>query len=60
MEPVKISYRSYKYFNESEFRTDLLKNLQIIQNEAMRYDEFKQTFIQVLDCHALKKTKVVR
>ena len=26
----------------------------------MKYDEFKQTFMKVLDCHAPKKTKVVR
>ena len=38
--PIKTNYRSYKYFNESEFRNDLQKNLGITNKESMQYDEF--------------------
>ena len=39
--PININYRSYKYFNESEFRKDLQNNLQTRNNVAINYDEFK-------------------
>ena len=58
--PIKINYRSYKYFNESEFRNDLQKNLEITNKESIQYDEFKHIFMKVLDWHAPKKTKTVR
>ena len=56
-EPVKINYRSYKNFDESAFRNDLLHNLQNCDNLAMQYDEFKDIFMHVLSCHAPKKQK---
>ena len=58
--PININYRSYKYFNESDFRNDLQNNLQTRNNVAMNYDEFKSIFMQVLNWHAPKKKKVVR
>ena len=41
------------------FRKDLLKSYKLL-NVDMRYDQFKETFMQVLDCYAPKKTKIVR
>ena len=58
--PIKINYRSYKYFNESEFRNDLLNNLEVTNKESIQYDEFKHIFMKVLDCHAPNKSKTVR
>ena len=58
--PIKINYRSYKNFDETAFRNDLLHNLQNCDREDMLYDEFKDIFMQVLNDHAPKKRKVVR
>ena len=44
--PIKIKYRSYKYFKEFrilEFRNDLLKYLEITNKEE-QYVEFKDAF----------------
>ena len=59
-QPININYRSYKYFNEFDFRNDLQNNLQTRNNVAMNYDQFKSIFMQVLNWHAPKKKKVVR
>ena len=45
--PIKINYRSY--FNENEFRNDLLINLDITNKETIQYDEFKGIFMKVFD-----------
>ena len=54
-EPVKINYRSYKNFDESAFRNDLLYNLQNCDSNAIQYDEFKDIFMKVLNHHAPNK-----
>ena len=59
-EPIEINYRSYKYFNENEFRNDLLINLDNTNKETLQYDEIKDIFMNVLDWHAPMKKKVVR
>ena len=59
-EPVVISYRAYKHFNENAFRKDLLEQLQIFDKENMKYDNFKSIFIDVLNHHAPLKKKTVR
>ena len=59
-EPVKINYRSYKNFDETDFRNDLLHNLQNCHSNVMQYDEFKEICIQVLNDHAPNKQKGVR
>ena len=58
--PIKTNYRSYKYFNDSEFRNDLQKNLEITNKESIQYDEFNHIFMTDLDWHVPKKTKTVR
>ena len=59
-EPIKINYRTYKYFNESEFRNDLLTTLDMTNKETIQYDEFKDNFMKVLNWHAPRKKKIVR
>ena len=58
-EPIKINYRSFKNFDETAFRNDLLHNLQNCDKNDMLYDEFKDIFMQVLNDHAPKKRKVL-
>ena len=53
--PIKINYRSYKYFNVSQFRIDLQKHLLKFNKEKMDCDDFKTISMQVLDWHAPKK-----
>ena len=59
-EPVKITYRSYKYFNELIFRNDLTNSLQNCDHDTLQYDEFKNIFLQVLNAHAPIKQRIVR
>ena len=59
-EPVKINYRSYKNFDELNFKNDLKTSLQNCNSESMKYDEFKEIFIRVLNIHAPTKQRVMR
>ena len=59
-EPVKINYRFYKNFIESDFRNHFLHSLQNCNQETMQYDEFKEIFMRVLNSHAPNKQRVVR
>ena len=59
-EPIKINYRSYKNFIESDFRNDLLHSLQDCNPDTMQYEEFKEIFMRVLNFHASNKQRVVR
>ena len=56
-ESVQINYSSYKNFIEPDFRNNLFSFLQ--DCNPMKYDEFKEIFMQVLNSHAPSK-KVVR
>ena len=58
--PIAINYRSYKHFNENDFRNELLKNLQMFDKNILSYDKFKEIFLLVLNQHAPKKQKIVR
>ena len=59
--PIKINYRSYKYFNVSQFRIDLQKHLLKSNKETMEYGDFQTIFMQVLDWHdPKKKTSSIR
>ena len=44
----------------TDFRNDLLHNLQNCDSNAMQYDEFKDIFMQVLNDHAPNKQRVVQ
>ena len=59
-EPIKITYRCYKKFNEINFRNDLTNSLQNCNHETMKYEDFYDIFINVLHIHAPAKQKVVR
>ena len=59
-EPLTVNYRSYKNFNDNDFKRELKETLDDIYNEDLTYDEFKHKFMQVLDLHAPMKKKLVR
>ena len=59
-DPLLVNYRSYKNFDEQTFRTELKNGLQNLDHENMGYDEFKDTFMNVLNLHAPMKKKYVR
>ena len=50
-------YRDYKNFNEINFRKDLEDKL---EECPKHYENFEKTFVNVLDAHAPRKTKVLR
>ena len=56
--PIKINYRFYTYFTESEFGIGLQENLLKHNKETMHYDDFNSIFMQVLDRHAPKEKKL--
>ena len=56
-EPVKTNYRSYKKFNEADFRKDLSNSLQNYNHETMEYETFNEIFMKVLDSYAPTETE---
>ena len=50
-------YRDYKNFNDMNFRKDLESKL---EECPKHYENFEKTFVNVLDAHAPRKTKVLR
>ena len=58
--PISINYRNYKFFDEIQFRNDLIEQLTLFDIEYMGYDDFKDIFMSVLNKHAPMKKKVVR
>ena len=50
-------YRDYQNFNDMNFRTDLENKL---EECPKHYENFEKTFVNVLDAHAPRKTKVLR
>ena len=59
-EPIKINYRSFKIFNDSNFKNELKNSLQNHNQETMQYDELKDIFMKVLNTHAPAKQRVTR
>ena len=55
--PIIISYRNYKNYNEDNFRYDLIRELELSGNENV--NDFKSTFMRVLDVHVPSKRKVI-
>ena len=49
-------YRDYKNFNDTDFRMDLENKL---EECPKHYENFEKTFVNVLDAHAPRKTKVL-
>ena len=56
-EPKKLIYRNYSNFSQKDFRSDLLLN---IGDRKNNYLEFEKTFVEKLNKHAPKKTKIFR
>ena len=59
-EPIKIKYRSFKNFNENNFKMDLSLKLENFNTECMTYDDFISIFMEVLDHYAPMKSKIIR
>ena len=59
IEPTIIKYCDYKHFNANLFSNDLIYNLQKFDKTAMRYEDFKDIFMSILDRHAVIKEKRV-
>ena len=55
--PICIKYRSYKNFNDDDFRNDLSNN---ISYKILNYDNFRDIFMSVLNAHAPMKSKIIR
>ena len=58
-EPITVNYRCYKKFNVNLFRSELINVLQNVNNEIDN-EEFKKTFMHVLNIHAPMKKKFIR
>ena len=56
-EPQIIKYRDFSKYNKVTFGNDLRKNL---ENQPSDYDTFEKLFLETLEIHAPKKTKVLR
>jgi len=56
--PRKVTYRSYKYFNDNTFLSDLSENLS--SSNISNYDIFESIFVEVLNKHAPLKSRFVR
>ena len=58
-DPITVSYRCYKKFNETLFRSQLIISLQRLENNVMNYDKFKKIFMFHLNEHAPMKRKLL-
>ena len=56
-EPKKLIYRNYSNFSQKDFQNELLLN---IGDENNNYLEFEKNFVETLNKHAPKKTKIFR
>ena len=56
-EPEKFVYRDYKTFSHKNFKNELLSK---IVDENGDYSKFEKEFIDTLNKHAPKKTKLFR
>ena len=58
--PITVNYRNYNKFNETNFRNDLIWQLNTLDNDNINYDNFKRIFLNVLQKHVPSKRKVIR
>ena len=54
--PIKIKYRSYKYFDSQKVSNDILTNCSNVDS----YETFEKAILSTLDCHAPIKSKKLR
>ena len=57
--PKYVYYRNYKNFNEQDFKLELKGKLEVDVIDA-NYETFHNVYLNVLNKHALIKTKVIR
>ena len=58
--PLKVNYRSYKNFNETNFRKDLYNALLSYNKQTLKYDDFKNILMTVLNSYAPTKQMILR
>ena len=58
MNPGELEYRNYKNFNSVLFNEDL--QYMFSQDPVNSYDKFDKLFLEALDKHAPRKTKILR
>ena len=54
--PRVIYYRSYKHFDDSQFKSDLLR----FSHLCTTYEKFENIFLNILEIHAPLKQKTLR
>ena len=59
-EPVIITYRDYKHYNEDMFRSELLEELNNVNSGTIVYSIFEKVCVRVLNRHAPLKEKYMR
>ena len=59
LKPAVISYRSYKNFDEINFKEELSHFLYASDIDTMKYEELKSIFLKILDKHAPIKEKII-
>ena len=60
LDPLIINYRNYNHFNEEAFREDLRRQLEVLDNDTIIYDEFRVIFMTTLNWYAPMKKKIIR
>ena len=60
IKPTKVRYSNYKKFNIGHFKAELTQSLRTYELENITYDEFKETFVGILNKHAPMKEKLIR
>ena len=56
-ESTELIYRNYSNFSQKDFQSDLFLNIADGKNN---YLEFEKNFVETLDKHVPKKTKIFR
>ena len=56
-EPKKLIYRNYSNFSQKDFQNELLLNT---GNGKNNYLEFEKNFVEILNKHGPKKSKIFR
>ena len=47
IEPILTTYRDFKHFDENIFRSDLVYNFENFDKTIMKYEDFKNIFMEV-------------
>ena len=58
--PITINYRDYRKFNENKFRADLNEILSGMNEMDVGYENFENSFVELLNKHAPMKKRISR